>query len=1002
MIRNCLFFIWPLCFIANLVVCSRAAELLPLAETMQRDAALLAVDFVTPQRGWAVGHRGTIWHTTDGGSNWNLQTSGSSSTLSSVSFADAQRGWAVGGQSVPYTQRSQAVVLRTLDGGVTWLPVPTPTLPRLIYVKFFDAAHGIVVGESSAMYPSGAFKTEDGGLNWTPLSTTVAGRWRAAVFTSLDNGVLVDERGAWAQYNGGTIELGRFASESAAPTFAIAMSDDLHGWRVGGNTFVQATHDGGTTWQSPTTPPLSRETAPLFDATAVATIGPHVWIAGAPGTRVFHSADGGESWQAAATPIRTPIRGLEFVDERRGWAIGELGTILATTDGGVTWTPQRRGGEGAAIWLATPATTMPPLELVAHAGAADGLFVASDNLLSGSSLGEQRSLAEALVECGATSSTQAWQFQLNEQECAASTAESLLERLSARSDGKAAEWLTQRAVVQLLMWRPTVVVVPHSVGEASCGADQLIEQIVLRAIEQTRSLGIEELGLAPNNVKRVVGLLGEGRQGTIVVPTSEFASSLSTTPEEYASVARGLVSREHIPPPPFVALELIDQQAGLAPPRRDVTTGLFVAPGGGARRMTAAAPIGNLQELKTLAQRRKHLVRLLDYSQSNPGWSAQVVNMTGGLRPEAGGLLMFQLAEGYRATGRLDLAADTYYLLAHRYPDHPLVEKSLAWLINYYASSEVAHVASMATTDRVDTRPLANFASRDSSAAALANPNGQTSGLNRDDRFERARRLGEYIRQARPALAAEPETGTALAIAQRGRGFAADADRFFLMLGKSSADDAWRRVARAERWLAEPAPNPPDKPIATCKFSGLRPHLDGQLHDEIWSKARTISFGDKANSRETRIWLACDTEFLFIAADCPRVTASASTTPTDSKQPRTRDADLTAGDRLCFSLDTDRDYRCCYELTVDHRGQTHDACWGDKTWNPKWYVAQAETGDAWQIELAISWSELVPEPPSLRAAWAINIRRQNPSGPTTNWPAATTSPPDNLGLLLFE
>ncbi len=74
----------------------------------------------------------------------------------------------------------------------------------------------------------------------------------------------------------------------------------------------------------------------------------------------------------------------------------------------------------------------------------------------------------------------------------------------------------------------------------------------------------------------------------------------------------------------------------------------------------------------------------------------QVVNLTGGLDTHSGGELMFQLAEGYRETGRHAMAADTMYLFARRYPDHPLAEQALAWLVRYYASGEVAHVAGRA------------------------------------------------------------------------------------------------------------------------------------------------------------------------------------------------------------------------------------------------------------------------------------------------------------------
>ena len=57
------------------------------------------------------------------------------------------------------------------------------------------------------------------------------------------------------------------------------------------------------------------------------------------------------------------------------------------------------------------------------------------------------------------------------------------------------------------------------------------------------------------------------------------------------------------------------------------------------------------------------------------------------------------------------------------------------------------------------------------------------------------------------------------------------------------------------------------------------------------------------------------------------------------RSPRQRDADLSAHDRVTLRLDVDRDYTTAFELVVDHRGWTHDACWNDATWNPKWFVA---------------------------------------------------------------
>ena len=84
---------------------------------MLEDAQLNDVAFVDSLHGWAVGTRGAIWHTADGGRSWQLQRSGVECVLESVSFVDQRTGWAVGGATELYSHRSRGVVLRTLDGG---------------------------------------------------------------------------------------------------------------------------------------------------------------------------------------------------------------------------------------------------------------------------------------------------------------------------------------------------------------------------------------------------------------------------------------------------------------------------------------------------------------------------------------------------------------------------------------------------------------------------------------------------------------------------------------------------------------------------------------------------------------------------------------------------------------------------------------------------------------------------------------------------------------------
>ena len=75
--------------------------------------------------GWIVGNTGTICATTNGGTNWNPQNSGTSAVLRSVSFRDALTGWVVG---------DGGLVLFTVDGGANWNPENSTVTAQLASV----------------------------------------------------------------------------------------------------------------------------------------------------------------------------------------------------------------------------------------------------------------------------------------------------------------------------------------------------------------------------------------------------------------------------------------------------------------------------------------------------------------------------------------------------------------------------------------------------------------------------------------------------------------------------------------------------------------------------------------------------------------------------------------------------------------------------------------------------------------------------------------------------
>src|SRR5262249_57937639 len=115
------------------------------------------------------------------------------------------------------------------------------------------------------------------------------------------------------------------------------------GFAVGDGGAVLASTDGGQKWGSVNLG-LSPAALAACDFKCVAAVGSHVWVAGRPGCFVLHSPDDGQTWEVQKTGLTCPLNGVQFLDEKTGWVVGELGTIAGTTDGGKTWKVQRLGG----------------------------------------------------------------------------------------------------------------------------------------------------------------------------------------------------------------------------------------------------------------------------------------------------------------------------------------------------------------------------------------------------------------------------------------------------------------------------------------------------------------------------------------------------------------------------------------------------------------------------------------------------------------------------------
>ena len=126
-------------------------------------AALTAVHFPDPKRGWAVGHDAAIVATEDGGQTWALQhfQADLEKPLLDVLFLDASNGYAVG---------AYGLFLQTADAGKTWSEVDAPVIreEEMHFNALIELGDGslFIAGESGMLAVSG-----DQGKTWTKLAS---------------------------------------------------------------------------------------------------------------------------------------------------------------------------------------------------------------------------------------------------------------------------------------------------------------------------------------------------------------------------------------------------------------------------------------------------------------------------------------------------------------------------------------------------------------------------------------------------------------------------------------------------------------------------------------------------------------------------------------------------------------------------------------------------------------------------------------------------------------
>jgi len=329
---------------------------------------------------YCVGENGLILKTSNFGTNWNIQNSGTTINLNKTYFIDSLKGWIVG---------DRGIILKTTNGGMNWITVSNGIYKIFTASSFVNPNTGWICGTNTII------KTTNGGNNWTEQWNSEGGLFNDVSFLDLNTGYITNNSSVikttnsglnWiliynlvipGYYNplgtnrfihfinettgwiGGTVYhfitgheyrdcffaktvdggLNWFYNLYGTPEYFLDMDfADLNtGWVVGTCNFVKKTTDAGTTWIDQTgLSGTGYSGISVVNNNIVYLIG---WYNGS-NTYISKTTNGGINWTGQVACYGSHLWYIKFVNENTGWISGANGMLLATSNGGVNWVCQ--------------------------------------------------------------------------------------------------------------------------------------------------------------------------------------------------------------------------------------------------------------------------------------------------------------------------------------------------------------------------------------------------------------------------------------------------------------------------------------------------------------------------------------------------------------------------------------------------------------------------------------------------------------------------------------
>ncbi|MBX3420494.1 MAG: hypothetical protein KF752_02950 [Pirellulaceae bacterium] len=1014
----------------------------PVARVWQQEASLRSVACVTEDQLVAVGDRGTVLRSSDAGRTWNIVQVATTVNLADVQF-HGQFGLAVGGWIGRHSGTSFAVMLKSTDGGLSWQAVSAQRLPRLAGVRIFP---GRIVcwGDYSLQLRSCLFESFDGGQSWHGVSNqlglvTTAGTEAHGRLAAIDNRGQMFVEGQ-PPFSGSLPRNAQFNSMQALDNSWIAAGKWGQVWR--------AEHGGA--W-SPVDLGLEGQSELLCCWNCLITRGNRAWLAGAPGSIVLCSSDGGNQWTASPTGQSLPIYGLCMADDNRGWAVGAQGLVLATRDGGQSWYVLRSQPSRSALLACAP--TVPAIAWSA---------------VTATMWDQQRCTAAIALQSSANTDTVQLDAFADDATIQAARQIGVSDVLSCDSTHVPPQELQRRLAIQILSWRPDVLLIskPVANGHSTRGAAPVAQGLAAAELAGSEQFAgtVKSLNLKAWKVSKIVAETEASR--------AEYSQPLQQVlPDRGMAVWDVLLALPvaELKRVPATNMHTVWSGSQAHASRTQLLGGVLDSPD--TRLSALSGTQGNYQLLmgRTHRQRMaKQLASTQHYPLPDQRWLADFRFFAQAQPAREADVALADMLENMGDNQQLAHGQSVLQYLAYNFPGQDislwahrcLLQRAASdewvdWSDNLARSGERSYLSQGADGDQQigstgqHVRPPASL-NQTTGKNIAANHLPVVTAVYSQDRSSSPFAQSDWPGNNASTVTSSPSSQVVPASAEQmalatvsGKQFGPERNRSYetrLAAWKYQVERSlkmypelrfhpsvimqmakWhRRQGDIQAWrgtLAELAEQPVCGPwysaatqeltIASGRTDHLEclaraariehpPHLDGEFSEDFWyseiTTAGSIQLLDPPGTvaaPNTEIRWAHDQEFLFIGIRCQRAKVR-PVVPLASGRPY--DADLSGLDRVQLLLDVDRDYSSAIELSIAENGLTGDRCLDCKAFNPKWYVCTRDAGQYWQAEVAIALSSLGAantEPARLpcEAYWAVAASRLCPGMRTTRWPS---------------